>query len=68
MDRDYLMTFPGLNYEEISKVMLIAIEVSNNLASPTFESRLNDLSKLDENLKIRNAAIKALEKTYERVI
>ncbi len=68
MDRDYLMTFPQLNYEEISKVMLIAIEVSNNLASPTFESRLNDLSKLDENLKIRNAAIKALEKTYERVI
>tara|TARA_Y100001968_G_C19228038_1_gene653068 strand:+ start:50 stop:844 length:795 start_codon:yes stop_codon:yes gene_type:complete len=68
MDRDYLMTFPELNYEEISKVMLIAIEVSNNLASPTFESRLNDLSKLDENLKIRNAAIKALEKTYERVI
>ena len=68
MDRDYLMTFPELNYEEISKVMLIAIEVSNNLTSPTFESRLNDLSKLDENLKIRNAAIKALEKTYERVI
>ena len=26
------------------------------------------ISQFEENLKIRNAAIKALEKTYERVI
>ena len=48
--------------------MMIAIEASNNLQSPTFESKLSSLAESEENLKIRNAAIKALEKTYERVI
>ena len=68
MDREYLMTFPELNFDKISKVMMIAIEASNNLQSPTFESKLSALAEFEENLKIRNAAIKALEKTYERVI
>jgi len=68
MDRDYLNTFPELNPEEISKVMMIAIEASLNVQSPDIELRLTELSKLDENLKIRNAAIKALEKMFEVVI
>ena len=68
MDREYLMTFPELNFDKISKVMMIAIEASNNLQSPAFESKLSALAESEENLKIRNAAIKALEKTYERVI
>ena len=32
------------------------------------ESKLKALSQTDENLKIRNAAIKTLEKTYNQVI
>ncbi len=68
LNREYLMTFPELNYEEISKVMMVAIEASNNFKEASLESKLTDISKVDENLKIRNAAIKALEKTYERVI
>ena len=68
LDREYLLTFPELNFEKISKVMMIAIEASSNIKDPVFESKLKDLSKADENLKIRNAAIKTLEKTYNQVI
>ena len=68
LDREYLMTFPELNFEKISKVMMVAIEASSNFKSPVFESKLKELSKSDENLKIRNAAIKILEKTYDQVI
>ena len=68
LDREYLMTFPELNFEKISKVMMVAIEASSNFKNPVFESKLKELSKSDENLKIRNAAIKILEKTYDQVI
>ena len=46
MDREYLMTFPELNFDKISKVMMIAIEASNNLQSPTFESKLSASSRI----------------------
>ena len=68
LDREYLMTFPELNFEKINKVMMVAIEASSNFKNPVFESKLKELSKSDENLKIRNAAIKILEKTYDQVI
>jgi len=68
LDRQYLMTFPELSFEEISKVMMVAIEASSNFKDPIFESKLKEISKSDENLKIRNAAMKTLEKTYEQVI
>ena len=43
-------------------------EASSNFKDPVFESKLKDISKTDENLKIRNAAMKTLEKTYDQVI
>ena len=68
LDRNYLMTFPQLNFDKISQVMMVAIEASSNFNDPIFESKLKFLSETDENLKIRNAAIKTLEKTYDQVI
>ena len=57
-----------LNFEKINQVMMVAIEASSNFDDPIFESKLKALSQTDENLKIRNAAIKILEKTYNQVI
>ena len=68
MDRDYLMTFPELDYNEITKVILIAIETSSLIADSKFEPKLTKLASSDENLKIRDAAIKTLKSTYDKVI
>ena len=68
LDRKYLMTFPELNFDKINQVMMVAIEASSNFNDLIFESKLKALSQTDENLKIRNAAIKSLEKTYDQVI
>ena len=59
---------PELNFDKINQVMMVAIEASSNFDDPIFESKLKALSQTDENLKIRNAAIKILEKTYDQVI
>ena len=68
MDRDYLMTFPELDYNEITKVILIAIETSSLVADSKFEPKLTKLASSDENLKIRDAAIKTLKSNYDKVI
>jgi len=68
MDRDYLMTFPELDYNEVTKVIMIAIETSSLIADSRFESNLKKLANYDENLKIRDAAIKTLKSTYDKVI
>ncbi len=68
MDRDYLMTFPELDYKEINKVILIAIETSSILRDNRFEPKLVFLAQSDENLKIRDAAIKTLKNKYDRII
>ena len=46
---------------------MVAIEASSNFDDPIFESKLKALSQTDENLKIRNAAIKILEKNYAMI-
>ncbi|MFL2983844.1 MAG: HEAT repeat domain-containing protein [Candidatus Neomarinimicrobiota bacterium] len=68
MDRDYLMTFPELDYKEITKVLLTAIETSSIIIDNRFEPKLVNLATLDENLSIRDAAIKTLKKSYDRII
>lgn len=68
LDRDYLKTFPELDYKEITKVILTAIETSSVIVDDRFEQNLIDLAKLDENLSIRDAAIKALKNSYDRTI
>ena len=68
MDREYLMTFPQLDHDEINKVLLIAIETSSIMKDNLFQPKLMTLASSDENLTIRNAAIKTLEKSYNRIL
>ena len=68
LDRDYLMTFPQLDYKEINQVILTAIKTSSIIKDLSFEPKLLSLAKLDENLKIRDAAIKSLKNNYNKVI
>jgi|TARA_B100001250_G_scaffold96976_1_gene81234 HEAT repeat protein len=68
MDRDYLMTFAELDYKEINKVIMTAIKTSSLIQDDRFEPRLIDLARSDENLTIRDAAIKTLKKSYDRII
>lgn len=68
MDREYLSSFPQLDYKEVNNVLLIAIEASKMIRDNRFESKLNILAESDKNLKIRDAAIKALKSSYNKVI
>ena len=68
MDREYLMTFPELDYKEINKVIMTAIETSSLVLDNRFEPRLVELAKSDESLTVRDAAIKTLKKSYDRII
>ena len=65
MDREYLMTFPELDYKEINKVIMTAIETSSIVLDNRFEPRLVELAKTDESLTVRDAAIKILKKSLE---
>ena len=68
MDRNYLMTFPELDYNEINKVILVAIETTALIKDSRFKSKLILLAESDENLTFRDAAIKTLKTSYVRVI
>ena len=68
MDREYLMTFPELDYKEINKVIMTAIETSSLVLDNRFEPRLVELARSDESLTVRDAAIKTLKKSYDRII
>ena len=68
MDREYLMTFPELDYKEINKVIMTAIETSSIVLDNRFEPRLVELARSDESLTVRDAAIKTLKKSYDRII
>ena len=64
LDRKYLSSFPQLDGSEINQAIMVAIHVTSILKDDRFYPKLKTLA-LDENLKIRNAAIKTLEKSYK---
>ena len=68
MDRKYLMMFPELDQNEITSVILTAIETTSMMSVDEFEPNLVALAKSDESLKVRDAAIKSLKKNYNKVI
>ena len=68
MDRQYLNAFPQVDEAEKNQAILVAIEVSSLLKQDRFETKLVSLAKSDENLRIRNAAMKTLQSAYNRVI
>ena len=68
MDRQYLNAFPQVDEAEKNQAILVAIEVSSLLKQDRFETKLVSLAESDENLRIRDAAIKTLQSAYNRVI
>jgi HEAT repeat protein len=68
MDRHYLSAFPQVDESEKNQAILIAIEVASFLKNDRLENKLITLAESDENLKIRDAAMKTLESAYNRVL
>ena len=68
MDRQYLNAFPQVDEAEKNQAILVAIEVSSLLKQDRFETKLVSLAESDENLRIRDAAMKILQSAYNRVI
>ncbi|MBT3519184.1 MAG: HEAT repeat domain-containing protein [Candidatus Marinimicrobia bacterium] len=68
MDRHYLSAFPQVDESEKNQAILIAIEVASFLKNDRLENKLISLAESDENLKIRDAAMKTLESAYNRVL
>lgn len=61
MSRDYLESFPEVDQSEQTNLIVKAIEVSGYLNSAELKEKVAELSKTDKNMKVRNAAFKALE-------
>ena len=68
LDRNYLNAFPEVDEVEKNQALMIAIKVSSQLKDDRFVTNLVGLAKSDVNLKIRDAALKTLQSTYNRVI
>ena len=64
LDRSYLKDFKEVNVNEQKQVIKVAIRISTILKDAKFKEKLQVLAKTDEDLSIRNLAIKTLEKSY----
>ena len=64
LDRKYLSKFKQVDMNEQKRVLMIAIKTASILFDKRFEDELNSLSKNDNDLSVRNAAIKTLENNY----
>jgi HEAT repeat protein len=67
LDREYLKQFKQIDPLEEKRVIMIAIRTASILFDKKFEDKLNLLSKNDQDLSVRNAAIKALENNYSKI-
>ena len=68
LDRSYLNNFSEVDEEEKVQAILVAIQVSSQYPSENFITNLLKLATFDNNMKIRDLAIKTLDKTYNRKI
>ena len=64
MDRSYYSSYPEVDYEEATHAIRVAIHVSSIFRNDMFEEKLVTLSEWDENMEIRDTAIKTLKKIY----
>ena len=64
LDREYLNQFKQIDPIEEKRVLMVAIKTASILFDKRFEDELNSLSKNDQDLSVRNAAIKTLENNY----
>lgn len=68
LDRSYLNNFKEVDEEEKVQAILVAIQVSSQYPSDNFVTNLLKLATFDKNMKIRDLAIKTLDKIYNRKI
>jgi len=71
LDREYYEKFPsningsGLNIEEIDYSIYTALKISQILVEDRFKDEIDFLSKNEENIKIREFALKTLNEYYK---
>ena len=68
LDREYFSNFSEVDELETVNAILVAIQVSTKIPSDKFVENLMKLAVLDKNMKIRDLALKTLDKTYNRKI
>ena len=68
LQREYLDRFPNVDDWEKIQALLVAIHTTSILKSNDFIPYLLELAKNDINMKVRDSAIKTLNKTYNREI
>lgn len=61
LDRNYLSQFPNVDPEEQTHVMMVAIESAAQLKDDQLAARFEQIFKSDKNMKVRDAAFRALE-------
>ena len=68
LDRTYFDNFSDVDSDEEVKAILVAIQISSQYPSEKFVTNLMKLATFDHNMEIRDKAIKALDRTYDRTI
>ena len=68
LDRSYFDHFTEVDEVEEVQAILVAIQVSSQFPSKLFVTNLLKLAAFDNNMQIRDLAIKTLDKTYNRKI
>ena len=68
LDRNYLNSFPEVDETEKTQAIMVAIEIASMIKTKSLEPKLVTLAESEENLKIRDAAMKTLLSAYNRVI
>ena len=68
LDRSYFNKFSDVDSDEEVKAILVAIQISSQYPSDKFVTNLMKLATFDHNMEIRDRAIKALDRTYNRKI
>ena len=64
MDRTYYSSYPEVDQEEANQAIRVAIHVSSDFRNAMFKEKLITLAEGDENMEIRDTAIKTLKKVY----
>jgi hypothetical protein len=64
LDRQYYKNFNEIDDWETEKAIMVAIQISSQLKDVRFADDLKVLAQNDPNMKIRDAALKTLEKVY----
>ncbi len=64
LNRSFLDKFPSVDDWEKTQAIMVAIHISNQISDRKFIPKLKFLANNDQNMKIRDSAIKTLKNTY----